>query len=123
MLPRSSRQNWKDEGQALPEEMRMKSKRMNLPKLTPEQIEHLCLMSEAAARKYIHQRTSKREIAGLDITIETSYDEELTIDILVNIELSPFSRLDSDSLAQEAVDIAFGAIEEKLREITRCSRS
>lgn len=103
--------------------MRMTSKRIDISALTPEQIEHLCLVGEAAARSYIHKGASKREIAQLDITIETSYNEELTIDIVINIELSPFSQLDSDSLAQKAVDIAFEAIEKELREITRCSKS
>ncbi|MFX0097864.1 MAG: DUF3194 domain-containing protein [Candidatus Hodarchaeota archaeon] len=101
----------------------MSPKKIDVSKLTPEQIEQLCLVGEAAASNYIRRKTSKHEIEQLDITIETSRNEELTIDIVVNLELSLFSQLDSDSLAQEAVDIAFDAIEEKLREIASCSKS
>ena len=101
----------------------MASRKIDISKLTPEQIEQLCLVGEAAASNYVRKKASKHEIEQLDITIETSRNEELAIDIIIDLELSLFSQLDSDSLAQEAVDIAFEAIEEKLREITRCSKS
>ncbi|MFX1598005.1 MAG: DUF3194 domain-containing protein, partial [Promethearchaeota archaeon] len=103
MPAQSCRQNWKEEGHPLLEEMIMPARKIDISKLTPEQIEQLCLVGEAAASNYIRKKISKREIEQLDITIETTHNEELTIDIVVDLELSLFSQLDSDSLAQKAV--------------------
>ncbi|RLE51505.1 MAG: hypothetical protein DRJ20_02080 [Candidatus Methanomethylicota archaeon] len=93
-------------------------KYIGLPKLTEDQIAGVCQVGELAARKVILSRIPKRAILDLNITVEAVVEESLIFTVDVDVTLSPFYKVDVDSIVEEAVDEAFKAIEERLRELS-----
>jgi len=91
---------------------------IGIPKLTSTQVNELCEIGENAARDYITSKISPRKISSLDITIEVEGTKPITVDIDIEIVLSPLMRdYDAKALVNEAKQEAFNAIEEYLRKI------
>ena len=87
--------------------------------LSYEQLERLCEIAEEAARKYVTSRIPDRGISDLSISVNSTDSETLNLEIDVEIILSPlFKKVDVKKLAEEAINAAFKAAEEYLREIT-----
>jgi len=87
--------------------------------LTVEQLEKLCEIGEKAARDHILSRVSARRISTLDITVDTEGSKPLTVNIEVEVTLSPLMKnFDVERLTNEATGKAFAAIDEYLREIS-----
>lgn len=87
--------------------------------LSYEQLERLCEIAEEAARRYVTSRIPNRGISDLSITVNSMDSEALSLEIDVEITLSPvFREVDVEKLAKEAVDVAFKAAEDYLREIS-----
>lgn len=91
---------------------------IGLPELTSKQMEELCEIGEKVARDYIHSKISARKISELDITIDTEGVKPVTVNVDIEIVLSPLMRdYDAQTLVDEAKQKAFTAIEEYLRNI------
>jgi len=93
---------------------------IGLSELTVEQLEKLCEIGEKAAREHILSRVSARRISTLDVTIDTEGAKPVTVNVEVELTLSPLMRnFNVEKLTEEATEKAFEAINEYLRE-TAC---
>ncbi len=91
---------------------------IGIPELSPEQMEELCEVAEAAARGYILSKLSLNRIFDLTITVETKGERPVIVNVDVEITLSPLLRnFDAGKLANEATRKAFTSIEKHLREL------
>jgi len=91
---------------------------IGIPELTVEQREGLCEIGEKAAREYILTKVSSRRISTLDITVDTEGSKPVTVNVEVQITLSPLMKnFDVEKLTKDATEKAFGAINEYLREL------
>jgi len=87
--------------------------------LSYEELERLCEIAEEAARRYVTSRIPDRGISDLSISVNSTDSETLNLEIDVEITLSPlFRKVNVEKLAEEAVDAAFKAAEDYLREIS-----
>ena len=92
---------------------------IGIAELTVEQLEKLCEKGEQAARTYVLSRVQERRISALDITVDTEGSKPVTVNVEVEIALSPLmKKFDVGSLAKEATEKAFQAINEYLRELS-----
>jgi hypothetical protein len=91
---------------------------LEIPELTSEQTDSLCLIVEDAAREYIVSKVPFKKIEKLDISVETEGAKPVTLKVDVAIELVPsLKNVDPQKLADEAVKKAFISAEKYLREV------
>lgn len=91
-------------------------KNLELSSLNSDQVEKLCEIAEESARKYVMSKVLRRQVSELNITVEAGGKENLTLDVDVEVRLSPLIEdVDINKLAEEAVDAAFKSVEEFLR--------
>jgi hypothetical protein len=91
---------------------------IGIPKLTSEQVEELCEIAESAARKYILSKLSLKQISALNITVDTEGTKPVTVNVDIDLNLSPKMRgYNVKKLAKEATQQAFASIEKHLKEI------
>ena len=95
------------------------NEKSGIPELTAEQVEKLCEVAEKAARKHILSKVPMRRISDFDITVEVEGLKPLNVTVDVNLELSPLMRnYDAEKLVEEAVQKAFNAVDNYLRELS-----
>jgi hypothetical protein len=98
-------------------------KELDIPELTTEQIEQLCLTVEKAAREYILSKVSPKRIEELNISVETEGAKPVRLNVEVDVILSPLMKeTHAQKLVDEAVKEAFVSVEEFLREL-KCRSS
>jgi hypothetical protein len=91
---------------------------LGLPELTAEQVEQLCIIAEAAARKNVLSKIPSKKIETLDISAEAEGSKSLRMAVDVKIVLSPdVQGLSVKELSEEAVKQAFVSAEKYLREL------
>jgi len=91
---------------------------IGISKLTVEQLEKLCEIGEKAARDYILSKVSARRISTLDITVDTEGSRPVTVKVEVEVVLSPLMKnFNVEKLTKEAIEKAFEAVKEYLREL------
>jgi len=89
---------------------------IGIPELTHEQVEELCEVAEGAAREYILSKIPLHRIPVLNITVETEGTRPVTVNVDVEITLSPLLKnYDVEKLANEATKRAFTSVERYLR--------
>jgi len=94
-------------------------KEVRKPSLSYTQLESLCEIAEEAVRRYVYSKIPSRGISDLSISVNSVDSEILNLEVDVEITLSPlFKKVDVKKLAEEAVEAAFKAAEDYLREIT-----
>lgn len=92
---------------------------IGIPELTPEQLEKLCKIGEKAAREHVLSKVSARKISALNISIDTDGTKPVTVNVDVEISLSPLMKsYNVDELAKEATQKAFAAIKDYLSELS-----
>jgi len=92
---------------------------IGIPELTHEQLEKLCEIGEKAAREYVYSKVSSRKISALNISIDTEGTKPVTVNIDVEISLSPLMKdYNVEKLAKEATERAFASIKDYLSELT-----
>ncbi len=80
-------------------------------------MERICEVAEEAVRGYIASRVPSRGISNLTITVDLKGTQTLTVDVDVEVTLSPLLRsLNVEELVNKAVKAAFEAVERYLRE-------
>jgi len=95
------------------------NEKSGIPELTAKQVEKLCEVAEEAARRHILSRVPMRRISDFDITVEVEGLKPLNVIVDVNLELSPLMRnYDTEKLVEEAVQKAFNAVDNYLRELS-----
>ncbi|NIR86995.1 DUF3194 domain-containing protein [Candidatus Bathyarchaeota archaeon] len=91
---------------------------IGIPELTSEQVEELCEVAENAAREYILSKLPLHRISVLNITVETEGTRPVTVNVDVEITLSPLLKnCDAEKMANEATKKAFKSVERYLREL------
>ena len=91
---------------------------IGIPELTLEQVAELSEGAEKAAREYVLSNVSTSRIIDLDVTVEAEGTKPVTVNVDVNVVLSPIMKnFDVETLTQEATKQAFNYIEEYLREL------
>jgi len=93
---------------------------IGIPPLNSRQEKELCELAEKTARKYVLSKVPSRKISTLDITVEIQGRKPITVNVDVEITLSPLMKdYDVAKLAKEATQEAFMSVERYLREL-RC---
>jgi len=91
---------------------------IGISELTSEQVETLCAIAEKAARDHVLSKVPSRKISVLNITVDTEGLKPITVNVEVEIILSPLMKnYDVKKLAKEATEQAFEAVEAYLREL------
>lgn len=91
---------------------------IGISELTSEQVETLCTIAERAARNHVLSEVPSREVSVLNITVDTEGINPLTMNVEVEITLSPLMKnYDAKKLANEATKQAFNAVEAYLKEL------
>jgi len=89
---------------------------MGIPELTSEQVEELCEIAEETAREYVISKVPSRRLSTLNITIDTEGTKPITVNVDVEVTLSPLMKgYDVEKLTREATKMAFASIERYLR--------
>lgn len=93
-------------------------KELNIPVLTTEQIEELCLTVEKAAREYVLSKVPPKKIQELDISVETEGAKPVQLNVEVELVLSPLmKKVHVEKIVDEAVKEAFVSAEKLLRDL------
>jgi len=91
---------------------------IGISELTSEQVEELCEVAERAAREYILSKLPLHRVSDLNITVETEGTRPVTVNVDVEISLSPLLKnCDVEKMANEATKRAFTSVERYLREL------
>ena len=92
---------------------------IDITELTVKQLEKLCEIGEKVARDHILSKVSARRVTSLDITVDTEGSKPVTVNVEVELKLSPIMKnFDVEKLTEEATEKAFSAINKHLRELT-----
>jgi hypothetical protein len=91
---------------------------LNIPELTSEQIEKLCLTAEETARKHILSKVPSKKVEVLNIGAEVEGIKPVKLTIDVDVALSStMENHDLQKLVDDAVRNAFKSAEKYLREL------
>jgi len=91
---------------------------IGIPELTQEQREELCAVAEKTARNYVVSKVPSSRISVLNVTIDTEGTKPVTVNVEVEVKLSPLMKdYDAEKLAKEAAERAFASVEAFLREL------
>ncbi len=83
--------------------------------LTLEQMEELCEIAEETAREYIFSKVPPRRISALNVTVDAEGTKPVTINVDVEVVLSPLLRdFNVEKLVEEAKERAFASAREYL---------
>lgn len=92
---------------------------IGIPELTPEQLEKLCEIGEKAAREHVLSKVSPHKVSALNISVDTEGTKPVTVNIDVEISLSPLMKdYNVEKLVKEATEKAFASIKEYLSELS-----
>ena len=87
--------------------------------LTLEQVEELCQIAEETSREYVLSKVPPRRISTLNLTVDTEGTKPITINVDVEVVLSPLMKnFDVEKLVKEATERAFASIEKYLRNLS-----
>jgi len=92
---------------------------IGIPELTLEQVEELCEMAEKTARKHVLSKVPPRRISTLNVTVDAEGTKPITINVDVEIVLSPLMKnFNVEKLAKDATEKAFASVEKFLRKVS-----
>lgn len=92
--------------------------KLELPELTTEQTETLCILSEDAARKYVLSKITQKNLETLNVTVEAEGSKPLNLSIEVDLQLTAKAKdTEAKDLADEAAKQALNAAENYLRKL------
>ncbi len=75
-------------------------------KLTDQELDEISDIAVEATENFIFSKVSKKEILDLHINVELSYEKELNVDVLVDLDLDELSAADETEIAEKSVDAA-----------------
>ena len=86
--------------------------------LTEEQVEELCAVAEATARKHVLSKVPRVKIEKLNVSVEAEGTRPMSLEIDVDVDLSSMmEKFDVQQLVDEAVKEGFKSAERYLREL------
>lgn len=80
-------------------------------KLTDQELDEISDIAVEATENFIFSKVSKKEILDLHINVELSYEKELNVEILVDLDLDELSVADENEVAENAVDAALESLD------------
>lgn len=91
---------------------------IGLPPLNENDLEMLCDLGDNKIKKFIFSKIAKSKVDILESTIEINNDNNIcNIDIELDLEIPSLSSIEVNKIAEDAIKMAFEAIENKLKEI------
>ncbi|MHA1596989.1 MAG: DUF3194 domain-containing protein [Candidatus Asgardarchaeia archaeon] len=87
---------------------------MNLKRIPEDFLVELSELAEEVVRNYVISKLGKGKIEDIEITVETEYDDGLSISIEVSLDVPIGLEDKANVLIEEAIDKAYSVIEEKL---------
>jgi hypothetical protein len=91
---------------------------LGIPELTEEQVAAISQAAEDAARKHIFSKVSQKLVDTLEISVEAEGARPISFTVEVNLMLKPNAKgTDEETLAKEAVNAGFEAVEKELRKL------
>jgi hypothetical protein len=91
---------------------------LSIPDLAQQQIEELCAVAEAAARKHVLSKVPRVKIEKLNVSVEAEGTRPMNLEIDVDVDLSHImKKFDVQQLVDEAVKEGFKSAERYLREL------
>lgn len=85
-------------------------------KLTDHELDLVSDLAVETVEKFIFSQVSKKEILDIHIKAEVTYEEELTVDILVDLDLDDLSKVHEKELVEDAVDAALKTLDKFIEE-------
>lgn len=90
---------------------------LDIPELTSEQNEQLCMLMEEVAREYVLSQVSRKGIETLNASVEVEGTKPVTLTVDMEVGLSSSIKgVKIQKLVEEAVEVAFKSAERYLRE-------
>jgi ribosome-associated translation inhibitor RaiA len=87
-----------------------------LRRLTDQELDEISDIAVEATENFIFSKVSKKEILDLHINVELSYEKELNVEILVDLDLDELSAADETEIAENAVDAALEKLDKFIAE-------
>jgi hypothetical protein len=87
-----------------------------LRKLTDHELDLVSDLAVETVEKFIFSRVSKKEILDIHIKAEVTYEDGLTVDILVDLDLDELSQVKEKELVEDAVDAALKTLDKFIEE-------
>lgn len=92
---------------------------LDLPELTAEQMEALCLTAENAARRHVLANFSAKMVARLNVSVEVDGAKPVSLTVEIDLSLAPqMTEVDLGELVNEAAKEALRVSENYLRKLT-----
>ncbi|MGV8143894.1 MAG: DUF3194 domain-containing protein [Methanothermobacter sp.] len=85
-------------------------------KLTDHELDLVSDLAVETVEKFIFSRVSKKEILDIHIKAEVTYEDGLTVDILVDLDLDELSQVKEKELVEDAVDAALKTLDKFIEE-------
>lgn len=85
-------------------------------KLTDHELDLVSDLAVETVEKFIFSRVSKKEILDIHIKAEVTYEDGLTVDILVDLDLDDLSKVHEKELVEDAVDAALKTLDKFIEE-------
>ncbi|MCD6558403.1 DUF3194 domain-containing protein [Thermococci archaeon] len=92
---------------------------IGLPELDEEDIIALGDVVQEVILKHIFDSLHKSDVKDIEVTTRINQEDTLDLEVDVYIEVPIFVKADVDRLVEEALDMAYEKVEERLREIAR----
>ncbi|MCD6381340.1 MAG: DUF3194 domain-containing protein [Candidatus Odinarchaeota archaeon] len=87
---------------------------INLRRIPEDFLVELSELAEEVVRNYVTSKLGKGKIEDIEITVETEYDDELSVSIEVFVDVPIGLENKANIVIEEAIDRAYSVIEEKL---------
>lgn len=85
-------------------------------KLTDHELDLVSDLAVETVEKFIFSQVSKKEILDIHIKAEVTYEDGLTVDILVDLDLDELSQVKEKELVEDAVDAALKTLDKFIEE-------
>lgn len=85
-------------------------------KLTDHELDLVSDLAVETVEKFIFSRVSKKEILDIHIKAEVTYEDGLTVDILVDLDLDELSQVKEKELVEDAVDATLKTLDKFIEE-------
>ena len=92
-----------------------------ISQLSIDELQTVCESVESSIRRFIFSKVDSNLVSNLDIQLTADASPPISIDIEIDLQLSPLAKhVDASRLVEDAVDYGFHFIEEKTKEILAC---
>ncbi|AHF79661.1 DUF3194 domain-containing protein [Thermococcus paralvinellae] len=90
---------------------------IGLPELSEDELIALGELAQETAIEYIFEHLTRSEVKDIEVTARINKEETLDLELEIYLEVPIFVKVDVDKLVEEALELAYEKVEERLREI------